>query len=152
MGPTAGNLHPEMKVLTGPFFLPSLATLCSDQSYVISFVVPNQKKLTALAEQKGISGSWVDICNNPTMEAEILREIKEVANKSKYHSTSCWPWGFIQQKLSVILTNCSSFFQFLCICQNLILGSRQRPHEIVAYCPRNLHNIGCINYYTACIF
>ncbi|NXI14481.1 ACSL4 ligase, partial [Irena cyanogastra] len=55
----------------------------SDQSYVISFVVPNQKKLTALAEQKGISGSWVDICNNPTMEAEILREIKEVADKMK---------------------------------------------------------------------
>ncbi|XP_068813015.1 long-chain-fatty-acid--CoA ligase 4 isoform X1 [Struthio camelus] len=55
----------------------------SDQSYVISFVVPNQKKLTTLAEQKGISGSWVDICNNPIMEAEILREIKEVANKMK---------------------------------------------------------------------
>lgn len=55
----------------------------SDQSYVISFVVPNQKKLTALAEQKGINGTWVDICNNPAMEAEILREIKEVADKSK---------------------------------------------------------------------
>ncbi|XP_065585694.1 long-chain-fatty-acid--CoA ligase 4 [Cyrtonyx montezumae] len=55
----------------------------SDQSYVISFVVPNQKKLTALAEQKGISGTWVEICNNPTMEAEILQEIKEVANKMK---------------------------------------------------------------------
>ncbi|XP_014737060.1 PREDICTED: long-chain-fatty-acid--CoA ligase 4 isoform X1 [Sturnus vulgaris] len=55
----------------------------SDQSYVISFVVPNQKKLTALAEQKGISGTWVDICNHPTMEAEILQEIKEVANKMK---------------------------------------------------------------------
>ncbi|KFQ36926.1 PREDICTED: long-chain-fatty-acid--CoA ligase 4 isoform X1 [Merops nubicus] len=55
----------------------------SDQSYVISFVVPNQKKLTAVAEQKGISGTWADICNNPTMEAEILQEIKEVANKMK---------------------------------------------------------------------
>lgn len=55
----------------------------SDQSYVISFVVPNQKKLTALAEQKGVSGTWADICNNPAMEAEILREIKEVADKSK---------------------------------------------------------------------
>ncbi|NXC88883.1 ACSL4 ligase, partial [Cercotrichas coryphoeus] len=55
----------------------------SDQSYVISFVVPNQKKLTALAEQKGVSGTWVDICNHPTMEAEILQEIKEVANKMK---------------------------------------------------------------------
>lgn len=65
------------------FSLPSLLSCGSDQSYVISFVVPNQKKLTALAEQKGISGTWVEICNNPTMEAEILREIKEVANKSK---------------------------------------------------------------------
>ncbi|XP_059588800.1 long-chain-fatty-acid--CoA ligase 4 isoform X2 [Alligator mississippiensis] len=54
----------------------------SDQSYVISFVVPNQKKLTALAAQKSVSGSWIDICNNPIMEAEILKEIKEVANKS----------------------------------------------------------------------
>lgn len=50
---------------------------------MISFVVPNQKKLTALAEQKGVSGTWADICNNPAMEAEILREIKEVADKSK---------------------------------------------------------------------
>lgn len=50
---------------------------------MISFVVPNQKKLTALAEQKGATGSWVDICNNPLMESEILKEIKEMANKSK---------------------------------------------------------------------
>uniref|UniRef100_A0A5F8HIK3 long-chain-fatty-acid--CoA ligase n=1 Tax=Monodelphis domestica TaxID=13616 RepID=A0A5F8HIK3_MONDO len=55
----------------------------SDQSYVISFVVPNQKKLMTLAQQKGVEGSWVDICNNPTMEAEILKEIKEAANTMK---------------------------------------------------------------------
>ncbi|XP_075797048.1 long-chain-fatty-acid--CoA ligase 4 isoform X2 [Pelodiscus sinensis] len=55
----------------------------SDQSYVISFVVPNQKKLTVLAEQKGVQGTWVEICNNPIMEAEILQEIKEVADKMK---------------------------------------------------------------------
>nr|XP_042706995.1 long-chain-fatty-acid--CoA ligase 4 isoform X2 [Chrysemys picta bellii] len=55
----------------------------SDQSYVISFVVPNQKKLTVLAEQKGVQGTWVEICNNPIMEAEILKEIKEVADKMK---------------------------------------------------------------------
>lgn len=55
----------------------------SDQSYVISIVVPNQKKLTALAEQKGVTGSWVEICNNLIMESEVLREIKEVANKMK---------------------------------------------------------------------
>lgn len=55
----------------------------SDQSYVISFVVPNQKKLTLLAQQKGVEGSWVDICNNPAMEAEILKEIREAANAMK---------------------------------------------------------------------
>uniref|UniRef100_A0ABI7XDV6 long-chain-fatty-acid--CoA ligase n=1 Tax=Felis catus TaxID=9685 RepID=A0ABI7XDV6_FELCA len=52
----------------------------SDQSYVISFVVPNQKRLTLLAQQKGVEGTWVDICNNPAMEAEILKEIREAAN------------------------------------------------------------------------
>ncbi|XP_056397045.1 long-chain-fatty-acid--CoA ligase 4 isoform X2 [Hyla sarda] len=55
----------------------------SYQSYVISFVVPNQKKLTSLAGQKGIEGTWEEICNNPTMEAEVLKEIKEVASSMK---------------------------------------------------------------------
>lgn len=50
---------------------------------MISFVVPNQKRLTLLAQQKGVEGSWVDICNNPAMEAEILKEIREAANASK---------------------------------------------------------------------
>ncbi|XP_069748938.1 long-chain-fatty-acid--CoA ligase 4 isoform X2 [Narcine bancroftii] len=55
----------------------------SDQSYVISFVVPNQKKLTALAEQKQVQGTWEDICNDSKMEAEVLREIKEASASSK---------------------------------------------------------------------
>lgn len=60
-----------------------LSNFFSDQSYVISFVVPNQKKLTLLAQQMGVEGSWVDICNNPAMEAEILKEIREAANTSE---------------------------------------------------------------------
>ncbi|KAG9478474.1 hypothetical protein GDO78_013486 [Eleutherodactylus coqui] len=55
----------------------------SHQSYVISFVVPNQKKLTSLALQNGMEGTWEEICNNPTMEAEVLKEIKEVASSMK---------------------------------------------------------------------
>ncbi|XP_075040434.1 long-chain-fatty-acid--CoA ligase 4 isoform X2 [Mixophyes fleayi] len=55
----------------------------SYQSYVISFVVPNQKKLTSLALQKAIEGTWEEICNNPTMEAVVLNEIKEVASSMK---------------------------------------------------------------------
>ncbi|XP_066504604.1 long-chain-fatty-acid--CoA ligase 4 [Hoplias malabaricus] len=55
----------------------------SDQNYVISFVVPNQAKLTALANQKGIRGTWEEICNHPIMEMEVLKEIKNVANSIK---------------------------------------------------------------------
>uniref|UniRef100_A0A8B9JZ54 long-chain-fatty-acid--CoA ligase n=1 Tax=Astyanax mexicanus TaxID=7994 RepID=A0A8B9JZ54_ASTMX len=55
----------------------------SDQNYVISFVVPNQKQLTAMANQKGIVGTWEEICNHPIMEMEVLKEIKNVAKTIK---------------------------------------------------------------------
>ncbi|CAG5992411.1 unnamed protein product [Menidia menidia] len=55
----------------------------SEQNYVISFVVPNQKRLTELAEQRGIVGMWEEICTHPDMEKEVLREIKDVASKIK---------------------------------------------------------------------
>ncbi|KAM4732299.1 long-chain-fatty-acid--CoA ligase 4 isoform 2-T3 [Anableps anableps] len=55
----------------------------SEQNYVISFVVPNQKRLTELAKQRGIEGKWEEICNHPEMEKEVLKEIKEVAAKIK---------------------------------------------------------------------
>ncbi|XP_022062540.1 long-chain-fatty-acid--CoA ligase 4 [Acanthochromis polyacanthus] len=51
----------------------------SDQNYVISFVVPNQKSLTGLAKQRGIEGTWEEICKHPDMEREVLKAIKEVA-------------------------------------------------------------------------
>ncbi|XP_076150609.1 long-chain-fatty-acid--CoA ligase 3b [Alosa pseudoharengus] len=51
----------------------------SDQSYVISFVVPNQKQLTSLAEQSGVRGSWEEVCNSPVMEKEVLRVITDAA-------------------------------------------------------------------------
>ncbi|XP_029962602.1 long-chain-fatty-acid--CoA ligase 4 [Salarias fasciatus] len=55
----------------------------SDQNYVISFVVPNQKKLTELAKQRDITGTWEEICTHPDMEREVLKEIKEVAANIK---------------------------------------------------------------------
>lgn len=55
----------------------------SDQSYVIGFVVPNQKQLTALAQQRGIRGSWEEICNHPEMEKEVLRIITDAAITGK---------------------------------------------------------------------
>lgn len=55
----------------------------SEQNYVISFVVPNQKSLTALAKQRGIVETWEEICTHPEMEREVLKEIKKVAANSK---------------------------------------------------------------------
>uniref|UniRef100_A0A8C1RSP4 long-chain-fatty-acid--CoA ligase n=1 Tax=Cyprinus carpio TaxID=7962 RepID=A0A8C1RSP4_CYPCA len=55
----------------------------SEESYVIGFVVPNQKQLTALAEQKGIRGSWEEICNHAEMEKEVLRIITDAAITGK---------------------------------------------------------------------
>ncbi|XP_057712620.1 long-chain-fatty-acid--CoA ligase 3b isoform X1 [Corythoichthys intestinalis] len=55
----------------------------SDQSYVISFVVPNQKLLMALAERLEVRGTWEEICSNPQMEKEVLRILTEAAISSK---------------------------------------------------------------------
>lgn len=79
--PTKGPLFRTADVLYTNRFSLSLPT--SDQNYVISFIVPNPKKLTALANQKGIEGTWEEICNHPVMEREVLREIKEVATSSE---------------------------------------------------------------------
>ncbi|KAK9517786.1 hypothetical protein VZT92_023130 [Zoarces viviparus] len=55
----------------------------SEQSYVISFVVPNQKRMMDLAKERGIVGAWEEICTHPDMEREVLKEIKEVAANIK---------------------------------------------------------------------
>lgn len=79
---TKGPLFRTADVLYTDLSL-SLSLPTSDQNYVISFIVPNQKKLTSLANQKGIEGTWEEICNHPVMEREVLREIKEVATSSE---------------------------------------------------------------------
>uniref|UniRef100_A0AAR2LZ20 long-chain-fatty-acid--CoA ligase n=1 Tax=Pygocentrus nattereri TaxID=42514 RepID=A0AAR2LZ20_PYGNA len=48
-------------------------------SFVIGFVVPNQKQLLLLAEKRGICGTWVEICSNPVMEEEVLKIINDTA-------------------------------------------------------------------------
>ncbi|XP_058238791.1 long-chain-fatty-acid--CoA ligase 4b [Hemibagrus wyckioides] len=55
----------------------------SNQNYIISFVVPNQKQLTELANRNGIKGEWEEICNHATLEQEVLKVIKEVATMNK---------------------------------------------------------------------
>ncbi|KAM6933755.1 long-chain-fatty-acid--CoA ligase 3a [Xenentodon cancila] len=51
----------------------------SDETYVIGFVVPNQKQLLALAGEYGIRGSWEELCNSKAMEELVLKVITEAA-------------------------------------------------------------------------
>ncbi|KAK7882756.1 hypothetical protein WMY93_028930 [Mugilogobius chulae] len=51
----------------------------SDETYVIGFAVPNQKHFQALAEQHGVRGSFIELCNNQTMEELVLKVLTEAA-------------------------------------------------------------------------
>ena len=57
--------------------------LCSDETYVIGFVVPNQKHLLALAGQYGIKGSREELCNSKAMEELVLKVLTEAALTGK---------------------------------------------------------------------
>ncbi|XP_051009970.1 fatty acid CoA ligase Acsl3 [Acomys russatus] len=63
--------------------LPLIDNICayanSYHSYVIGFVVPNQKELTELARTKGFQGSWEELCNSSEMENEVLKVLSEAA-------------------------------------------------------------------------
>ncbi|XP_029964236.1 long-chain-fatty-acid--CoA ligase 3a [Salarias fasciatus] len=51
----------------------------SGETYVIGFVVPNQKQLQVLAQQYDIRGSWEDLCSSKAMEELVLKVITEAA-------------------------------------------------------------------------
>ncbi|XP_012497919.1 PREDICTED: long-chain-fatty-acid--CoA ligase 3 [Propithecus coquereli] len=63
--------------------LPLIDNICayanSYHSYVIGFVVPNQKELTELARKKGLRGTWEELCNSCEMENEVLKVLSEAA-------------------------------------------------------------------------
>lgn len=63
--------------------LPLIDNICayanSYHSYVIGFVVPNQKELTELARTKGFNGTWEELCNSSEMENEVLKVLSEAA-------------------------------------------------------------------------
>lgn len=55
----------------------------SDETYVIAFVVPNQKQLLTLAGQYAIRGTWEELCNSEAMEELVLKVISEAALAGK---------------------------------------------------------------------
>lgn len=66
-----------------------LLSSCSDETYVIGFVVPNQKQLLALANQYGITGSWDELCNSKAMEELVVKVITEAALAGRETSNWC---------------------------------------------------------------
>uniref|UniRef100_A0A8C6EX58 long-chain-fatty-acid--CoA ligase n=1 Tax=Marmota marmota marmota TaxID=9994 RepID=A0A8C6EX58_MARMA len=67
--------------------LPLIDNICayanSYHSYVIGFVVPNQKELTELARKKGLKGTWEELCNSSEMENEVLKVLSEATCQKK---------------------------------------------------------------------
>lgn len=55
----------------------------SDETYVIGFVVPNQKQFLVLADQYSIRGSWEELCDSEAMEELMLKAITEAALAGK---------------------------------------------------------------------
>uniref|UniRef100_A0A0N5CC14 long-chain-fatty-acid--CoA ligase n=1 Tax=Strongyloides papillosus TaxID=174720 RepID=A0A0N5CC14_STREA len=54
-----------------------------EKSYVVALIVPNQKHLTKLAEDLGITGkSWEDICSNDRVKDAIVKELKDYGKRS----------------------------------------------------------------------
>lgn len=64
----------------------AIINLLSFQSYVIGFIVPNQKELSELARKNGFKGTWEEICNSVEMEKEVQKILAEAATRGK-HST-----------------------------------------------------------------
>ncbi|KAJ3590782.1 hypothetical protein NHX12_008730 [Muraenolepis orangiensis] len=50
-----------------------------EESYVIGFLVPNQKQLELLAAQHSVRGSWEELCSHRAMEELALQVISEAA-------------------------------------------------------------------------
>uniref|UniRef100_A0A8C5CNU0 long-chain-fatty-acid--CoA ligase n=2 Tax=Gadus morhua TaxID=8049 RepID=A0A8C5CNU0_GADMO len=51
----------------------------SEESYVIGFMVPNQKQLLELASKRGVRGSWEELCRHQAVEEMALEVISEAA-------------------------------------------------------------------------
>lgn len=75
-GPSQALLY-KVQIFMFVCFLISL--LHSDETYVIGFVVPNQKHLLALADEYCIHGSWEELCNSKVIEELVLKVITEAA-------------------------------------------------------------------------
>nr|XP_057936591.1 long-chain-fatty-acid--CoA ligase 3a isoform X2 [Doryrhamphus excisus] len=54
----------------------------SSESYMIAFVVPNQKQLQALADQYGVRGSREELCKAEVMVELVLKVIKNAGHKA----------------------------------------------------------------------
>lgn len=83
-GPVSLN-NRTVFILTSLLWSPPLP-LCSNESYVIGFVVPNQRHLLALADQYGVRGSWEELCNSKAMEELVLEVITETALEGEKRS------------------------------------------------------------------
>ncbi|XP_065172166.1 LOW QUALITY PROTEIN: long-chain-fatty-acid--CoA ligase 4-like [Atheta coriaria] len=76
-----GKVEAELK--TCPF----VDNICvygdSNKQYCVALVVPNQSMLNDLAQKKGISGDFEELCSKPEIEKALQQEIAEHGKKCK---------------------------------------------------------------------
>lgn len=53
----------------------------STESYCVALVCPQQAKLAEVAKELGVTGSFAELCLNPTVVAEVTKRIQAVCNK-----------------------------------------------------------------------
>ena len=115
-GPVSLNNH-TVFILTSLLWS-LLLPLCSNESYVIGFVVPNQKHFLVLAEQYGVRGSLEELCNSKTMEELVLKVLTEAALEGEKRSRRK---GSFLSELRMLASSCTcdsalSYELTLCLC------------------------------------
>ncbi|XP_074658018.1 fatty acid CoA ligase Acsl3-like isoform X2 [Tubulanus polymorphus] len=100
----AGEYVSLAKVETTLNMSPLVESVCvfgdSTKTYVIAFVVPSRKQLETLAKKHNIpTEDWQALCNNQTIEAEVMKSISDLAKKAKLERFE------IPQKIKIVSEN-----------------------------------------------
>ena len=67
------------------------------QDYTVALVSPSQKAFMALAKKMELSDlSWEELCENKTMEQEVLKSVQDQAKKCKHTTRVATIYHYIQ--------------------------------------------------------
>lgn len=124
-----------------------LFSFCSDETYVIGFVVPNQKHFLALANQYGVRGVFEELCNSKAMEELALKVITEAALAGRKSSGYVEASDFIVMELFFLRVT-SLCLIFCCSPAGEVWDPSQDPPESRPVDPRDRISDWCVQAQT----